>query len=262
MNIRILDTVHVETFNRVAEITLNRPKSLNSINMRMLLELEQVLEALRKVDDLSGVIITGGDRAFVAGADIAELMTMSAPDIAEFARSGHRLLDDLEAFPVPVLAAVNGFALGAGCELALACDLVYASDAAKFGLPEVKLGLIPGFGGCVRLPRKLGYAAAVEWILTGEIYNAQVAKDAGLVREVVSPEELLPRVREVAKTIAERAPLAVRAAKRVMIEGMRSGQAAASAVEQLSFAQLSGTKDAREGEEAFLDKRDPMFSGT
>ncbi len=257
-----LELVRVEVSERVAEVTINRPKALNALNRQVLTELDQVFKQLREERALAVVILTGaGDKAFVAGADVAEMSGMSAAEAVEFARSGHRLFDSIESFPTPVLAAVNGYALGGGCELALACDIIYASDNAKLGQPEVKLGIIPGFGGCVRLPRKIGLAAAAEWIYTGEIFNAQTALSLGLVREVLPPAGLLPRVREVAKLIAARAPLAVRAAKRVLVQGQGIHPAAAALIEQLSFGQLFNSKDAAEGTRAFVEKREPRFVG-
>ncbi|MBI5510137.1 MAG: enoyl-CoA hydratase/isomerase family protein [Deltaproteobacteria bacterium] len=256
------ETLKVDVAERVAEITIVRPKALNALNRQVVAELEAALEKLRALPALACVILTGqGEKAFIAGADIAEMSGMAPSAALEFARAGHRVLGLLESFPVPVLAAVNGFALGGGCEVALACDVVYASDNAKFGQPEVKLGLIPGFGGCVRLPRKIGLGAAAEWIFTGEIYNAVAAKEVGLVREVVPQAELLPKVRGIAKLIAMRAPLAVRAAKKAMVAGLSTNPEAAATIEQLSFGQMFNSKDAREGTKAFLDKRDPQFTG-
>ena len=262
MNLKALEFVKVETADHIAEVTLVRPKALNALNRQVVGELEHALDQLGRLETLRCLIITGqGEKAFIAGADIGEMSSMTPVEANEFARAGHRMLAAVEGFPVPVLAAVNGFALGGGCELALACDIVYASENAKFGQPEVKLGLIPGFGGCVRLPRKVGLSAAAEWIFTGEIYNAQTAKEMGLVREVLPLAELLPNVREVAKRIAQRAPLAVRAAKRVMVAGLATNPEAAAAIEQLAFSHLFTTKDAREGTKAFVDKRDPQFTG-
>lgn len=262
MNLKSLELVRVEMAQRVAEVTVARPKALNALNRQVLTELAYALDELRRIETLACMILTGhGDKAFIAGADIAEMSSMSAAEAAELSRTGHRLFDTLETFPVPVLAAVNGFALGGGNEIALACDIVYASQNAKFGQPEVKLGIIPGFGGCVRLPRKVGLSAAAEWIFTGEIYDAQAAKEIGLVREILPQAELLGRVREVAKAIAERAPLAVRAAKRAMVEGLATNRDAAAAIEQLSFSTLFNTQDMREGTKAFVEKRDPNFNG-
>jgi enoyl-CoA hydratase len=262
MNLKTLEFVKVDAAERVAEITISRPKALNALNSGVLNELEYVLSELTKVETLGCVIITGqGDKAFIAGADIGEMNAMTQAEADDFARVGHRVFAMLERFPVPVLAAVNGFALGGGCELALACDIIYAADNAKFGQPEVKLGLIPGFGGCVRLPRKLGLSAAAEWIFTGDIYNAQTAKELGLVREVMPLCDLLPKVRDIAKRITQRAPLAVRAAKRVMVAGLATNPEAAATIEHLAFAQLFVSKDAKEGTKAFVDKRDPQFTG-
>jgi enoyl-CoA hydratase len=262
MNLKSLDFVQVVTAERIAEITLIRPKALNSMNRQMMTEFEFALDELRLIESLACLIVTGdGDRAFVAGADIGEMAEMTSNEALEFARWGHRVLDNLETFPVPVLAAVNGYALGGGCEVALSCDVVFASDNAKFGQPEVKLGLIPGFGGCVRLPRKVGMSVAAQWIFTGEIFNAQQAKDAGLVSEVMSADLLMGRVREVAKIIARRSPRAVRAAKRVIVQGLGANPAAAASIEQLSFSHLFDSQDTREGCTAFLEKRDPNFTG-
>ncbi|MEZ4272963.1 MAG: enoyl-CoA hydratase-related protein [Myxococcota bacterium] len=162
---------------------------------------------------------------------------------------------------MPVLAAVNGFALGGGCELALACDVIYASSQAKFGQPEVKLGLIPGFGGAVRLPRKVGLAAASEWIYTGEIYSAEQAHAIGLVHQVLEPDALLPHVRKIAQSIAARGPLAVRAAKSVLQQGSKMGWEDAAELEREKFASMFNTEDMREGTGAFLEKRSAHFKG-
>ena len=262
MDIESLEFVRLARTEAGAELTLSRPKALNALNQQVLRELDLVLEELRHGDLPATLIITGdGDRAFVAGADIAEMAKMGSAEADELARLGHRVMDALEDFPAPTLAAVNGFALGGGCELALACDIIYASERAKFGQPEVKLGLIPGFGGTVRLPRKVGLAVASEWILTGEVYSAQVAKEVGLVREVVPPEQLMPRVREVAALIAKRGPLATRAAKRMLVRGLATLPDTAAAMERWSFARLFDTADMREGTQAFVEKREPTFKG-
>ncbi len=262
MDWQTLELVKVTIDGGIAEVTLTRPKALNAINRQLLAELRLALGELRQVEGLACVILTGaGEKAFVAGADIGEMAGMTPRQASEFARQGHHVLRSIEALPVPVIAAVNGFALGGGCELALACDLVYASDTAKFGQPEVKLGLIPGFGGCVRLPRKAGLGVAGEWIYTGEIYTAQAAKEAGVVVQIFPAAELLPKVRAIAQTIAKRAPLAVRAAKRALLEGLATTPETAGTIEQLSFAGLFATKDTREGCTAFVEKREPNFTG-
>lgn len=252
--------VKVEKAGGIAEVVIDRPKALNALNRQVLAELGAVFHGLQTDELLRCVILTGaGSKAFVAGADIAEMATLEPPEAEAFARQGHELFATIERLPVPVLAAVNGFALGGGCELVLACDIAYASENAKFGQPEVKLGLIPGFGGTVRLPRKIGYAAAAEWILAGDIHTAASARELGLVREICAPDGLMPRVREVAKTIASRAPLAVRAAKRAMLQGLAVDPASAGQLEQWAFGTLFSTQDLREGTRAFVEKREPAW---
>lgn len=258
-----LSAVSLEQIGGIATVTVNRPKALNAINSSVLQDLDTIFEHLSKDEALRCVILTGaGEKSFVAGADISEMADMS-PEAAEtFSAQGHQIFEKIEHLQVPVLAAVNGFCLGGGCELALACDIIYASDRAKFGQPEVKLGLIPGFGGAVRLPRKVGLAAATEWILTGDIYGAQEALQIGLVKTIVEGPKLLDHVRKIAETIASRAPVAVRRAKKVMVEGLQSTQAAAAKLEQESFGVLFATEDMREGTQAFLEKRAPQFKGS
>jgi enoyl-CoA hydratase len=258
-----LSVVTLENDNGVATITINRPKALNAINGQVLADLDVVLDALTSDDSLRCVILTGaGEKSFVAGADISEMADMSPEAAESFSARGHGIFEKIEHLPVPVLAAVNGFCLGGGCELALACDIIYASDKAKFGQPEVKLGLIPGFGGAVRLPRKVGLAAATEWVLTGDIYRADEAHRIGLVKTVVEGPELLAHVQKIASTIASRAPLAVRRAKKVMVQGLQSTQTQAAKLEQGSFGVLFATDDMREGTQAFMQKREPNFKGS
>jgi enoyl-CoA hydratase len=262
MELGSLETVKVKLADGVAEVVLSRPRALNALNRQVLLELERAFTALEREASLRCVIVTGeGDKAFVAGADIAEMSKLTPAEAEDFARLGHRVFALIERLPVPVLAAVNGYALGGGCELALACDVIYASERAQLGQPEVKLGLIPGFGGTVRLLRKVGLAAASEWIFTGEMISAEQAKAAGLVREVLKPEELLSTVREVAQKIAQRAPLAVRAAKRLLAVGNQADAGTSSQLEQQAFGALFASADMREGTAAFLEKRDPSFKG-
>ena len=248
------------TSGPVWEVTIARPKALNALNRQIFVELGRVIEDIGRDSNARCLIITGeGSKAFVAGADIAEMSSFNALEADAFAGLGQQTFSGLESLGIPVIAAVNGFALGGGCELAMACDIIYAAETAKFGQPEVKLGLMPGFGGTARLPRKIGLAAASQWIFTGDTYSAHVARDLGLVQGVFAADELLPQVREIAQSIAKRAPLAVRAAKRVMVQEADRG--IAQAMERWSFGQLFVSRDTREGTQAFLEKRDPNFRG-
>jgi enoyl-CoA hydratase len=243
----------------VAEICISRPKALNALNAQVLHELAAALTFLQEEPNLRCLIVHGaGDRAFVAGADIAAMSQMDAVQGAAFAKLGQQVFMQLELFAAPVLAAVQGFALGGGCELALACDAVYATTDAKFGQPEVKLGLLPGFGGTVRLPYKIGPGAAAEWIFTGDIYSASQAHALGLVQALVADGELLPFVRQKAQVIASRSPHAVRAAKQLLIA--RANTQAGMAFERVSFAHLFASGDTREGTAAFMQKREPHFA--
>jgi enoyl-CoA hydratase len=246
----------------VAEIEFDRPKALNALNGKLLDELQGVLDQLTQDQTLRCLILTGaGQRAFVAGADIAEMQDFSPSQAEAFSKRGHTVFDTLASLPVPVLAAVNGYALGGGCELALATDIIYASEKARFGQPEVKLGLLPGFGGCVRLVERIGQAAASEWIFTGDLYTANQAKEVGLVHNVFVHDELLSKVRQVAQTIASRAPLAVRAAKKVLRARLLQGHAASAKVEQGAFGEIFQSQDMRDGMAAFLDKTQVQFKG-
>ncbi len=246
----------------VGVATLNRPKALNALNSKTLLELLELLEDVRIEGVVRVLVVTGaGEKAFVAGADIAEMAQMEVPNARRFADLGHRVFQRLENLDVPTIAAVNGFALGGGCELALACDLVYASERARFGQPEVNLGLIPGFGGTQRLARRIGAMRAKEMIFTGEPCDAARAKEMGLVLEVLPPERLLPRVLEVARKIASRPVVALGQAKRAVQASANADTHTGSELERQAFALLFGTHDAREGVRAFLEKRAPEFKG-
>ncbi|MCU0683508.1 MAG: enoyl-CoA hydratase-related protein [Polyangiaceae bacterium] len=262
------ELVLVERDGALATLTLNRPDKLNALNAALIGELTDAFEALsREASPPRALVLTGaGEKAFAAGADIAAMTNLGAPAARAFAAAGHRLGEAIESAPFPVLAAVNGFALGGGCELALACDLIYASEKAKFGQPEVNLGVIPGFGGSQRLPRAVGPQKAREMIFTGASLDAAEAKRLGLVCEVFPPDELLARVREIAATIAKKGPLAITAAKRVMRAGADVPLPTANELEAQAFAALFGTAlfgsdDQREGMSAFLAKRPANFHG-
>ncbi len=257
-----MDFVKLELDGSVATITIDRPKALNALNPQVLSELAEAIAQVAADPALRALILTGaGEKAFVAGADIAAMAAFSMEDAQAFGALGHRVLDSLEALGVPVIAAVNGFALGGGSELALACDLIYASEKAKFGLPEVTLGVIPGFGGTQRLTRLVGRARARELIFTGELIDAAKAKEVGLALEVLAPEQLLPHCRKVAATIAKRGPLAVAKAKQVINAGVELSLVKGNELEQRAFADLFGSEDQKEGMAAFLAKRPAEFKG-
>ncbi|HEU4406944.1 MAG TPA: enoyl-CoA hydratase-related protein [Polyangiaceae bacterium] len=255
--------VLVERDGALVTLTLNRPDKLNALNATLIGELTDAFASLSaEASPPRALVLTGaGEKAFAAGADIAAMANLGAPAARAFAAAGHRLGEAIEAAPFAVLAAVNGFALGGGCELALACDLVYASEKAKFGQPEVNLGVIPGFGGTQRLPRAVGPQKAREMVLTGATIDAAEAKRVGLVCEVYPPAELLAKVRETAAVIAQKGPLAITAAKRVMRAGADVPLPTANELEAQAFAALFGSDDQREGMSAFLAKRPAHFHG-
>src|SRR5215467_1360796 len=256
------ENIRLDVDGPQATLTIDRPKSLNALNAATLRELEAALRALAQNEELRALIITGaGEKAFVAGADIAQMASLSTAQARQFSALGHRVLHMLEALSFPTIAAVNGFALGGGCEVALACDLIYASERARFGQPEVGLGVIPGFGGTQRLARAIGAMRAKEMIFTGEAVDAQTAKDIGLVLEVLAPDKLLAHCRSVAARIASKGPLAVAQAKRVIVDGADRDLRAGTDLERHAFSILFGTEDQSEGMRAFLGKRAPNFKG-
>lgn len=245
----------------VAVLTINRRRAMNALNDAVLDALGAHLDTLAATDGLRCVVLTGaGSKAFVAGADIAHMSQLGPRQALAFAEKGHRVLAALEALPVPVIAAVNGYCLGGGCELSLACDLVYASAKARFGQPEVKLGLIPGFGGTQRLARRIGAMRAAELIYTGRMIDADEARRIGLCLEVHPPEALMEAVMNRAREIAAQGPVAVRLAKRVGAFGLEAPLASANALEREAFANLFDSADAREGMTAFIEKRAAEFT--
>jgi enoyl-CoA hydratase len=254
------ETIRLDVSGSIALLTIDRPKALNALNAQALGELEQALKSIPALPEVRGLIITGaGDKAFVAGADISEMAELSTEAARQFSATGQRVLALLESLSIPTLAAVNGFALGGGCELALACDLVYAADNAKLGLPEVGLGVIPGFGGTQRLVRRLGRARAKELIFTGDRLDAARARDLGLVLDVLPPAKLLEHCRAVLARISKNGPLAVAQAKRVIELGADADQRVGCELEQQAFGALFGSADQREGMKAFMEKRAPSF---
>jgi enoyl-CoA hydratase len=246
----------------IVTITLNRPDKLNALDPTMVKELFGRVGELDADASVLVVILTGaGDKAFAAGADIAAMAEMSVAQAKDFSDLGHALGERIETAHFPVIGAINGFALGGGCELALACDFLYASDKAKMGQPEVNLGVIPGFGGTQRLARRVGIGRARELCLTGSIIGAEEALRIGLVNAVVPHAELLAKVTAVAETIAAKGPLAIRTCKRVMHRGQDVPLPVANELEATAFSALFGSADQREGMSAFLAKRPARFQG-
>jgi enoyl-CoA hydratase len=250
----------IENDGTIATLTLNRPDKLNALNEALLGELASAFQSFADKAPRA-VVVTGAGKAFSAGVDIGEMSTMSTVEAKRRADRGHALGALIESLPCPVIAAVNGFALGGGCELALACDFIYAADSAKFGQPEVNLGVIPGFGGTQRLARRVGIGRARELVYTGEIIAADKALAIGLVNAVVPKDELLTRVRAVADQIASKGPIAVAQAKRAMLRGVDADLPVANELEAQAFAMLFGSDDQKEGMKAFVEKRKPEFVG-
>ena len=243
-------------------MTVNRPKVLNALNTPTWKDLRIAFEDARDDAAVRGVILTGaGDKAFVAGADLSELAHASAIDAERSSSSGQEVLNLVENLGKPVIAAINGFALGGGCETAMACTIRIAVEHAKFGQPEVKLGLLPGGGGTQRLPRLVGKGRALQLILSGEIISAQEAWRIGLVNEVVAAAYLIPRAEAILKTIASNAPIAVKLSLEAVNKGLDTGQSEGFALEASYFGLCAGTDDKKEGTSAFLEKRAPKFLG-
>jgi enoyl-CoA hydratase len=256
-----MPTVKREQRGAVALLTLNRPEALNALDVATLEALEAEIAAVAADTALRALVVTGEGRAFVAGADIAAMQPMSATEAGAFSRLGQRTFAALEALALPTIAAVNGYALGGGCELALACDWIYASERARFGQPEVKLGILPGFGGTSRLLRRVGAAWAKEIVLGGEPIDAETALRIGLANRVFAPDALLDAAVAAGESAAANGPLAVAAAKRVMHEGQDADARVAEALEREAFAAAFASDDRAEGMAAFLAKRAPAFRG-
>lgn len=253
----------VETKDRIAFLTINRPKALNALNRKTLDALERAFSWLREDDGVGVVILSGaGKKAFVAGADVKELAQIKdASHAREYALKGQALFEVIENFPKPVIAAINGFALGGGCELALACHIRVAIEEARLGQPEVKLGIPPGYGGTQRLTRLAGKAVAMELVLSGKMISANEALRVGLVNRVVPRQELIPCCQALAKTILANAPLAVRYSMEAIQKGQQMPLREALLLEATLFALSFSTQDAREGMRAFAEKRKPRFRG-
>jgi enoyl-CoA hydratase/carnithine racemase len=246
----------------IAYVTVNRPKALNALNAATMDELRAVFTEIKNDKNVRVVILTGaGEKAFIAGADIGEIARLDAESGKEFARRGQSVFSQIENLGKPVIACINGFALGGGCEIALACTMRLASDNAKLGQPEVKLGVIPGFGGSQRLPRLVGKGHANELLLTGEMISAQEALRIGLVNEVTAPADLIPHAEAIAAKIIANAPLAVEYTLQAVNEGVEMPLAEGLECEAELFGKSCGTDDKKEGTAAFLEKRKAEFKG-
>jgi enoyl-CoA hydratase/carnithine racemase len=246
----------------IAYVTINRPKVLNALNTPTWKDLQTAFEDARDDAAVRGVILTGtGDKAFVAGADISELSRVTAFEAEQSSRFGQEILDLIESLGKPVIAAVNGFALGGGCETAMACTIRIAVETAKFGQPEVALGLVPGGGGTQRLPRLVGKGRALQLILSGEMISAQEALRIGLVNEIVSPAVLITRAETILQKIASNAPIAVKFALEAVNKGLETSQSEGLLLEASYFGLCAATEDKKEGTTAFLEKRPPQFQG-
>ena len=257
-----LENVLYEKKGAIAYVTLNRPKVLNALNQRTWQDLRAAFEDARDDADVRGVILTGaGDKAFIAGADISELAQVTAVQAERSSTYGQEVLNLIENLGKPVVAAINGFALGGGCETAMACTIRLATESARFGQPEVKLGVPPGGGGTQRLPRLVGKGRALQLILSGEIISAQEAYRIGLVNEVVAAADLIPRAEAILKQINANAPLAVRCSLEAVNKGVETSLTEGLALEASFFGLCAGTEDKQEGTRAFLEKRIPQFQG-
>ena len=253
-------TLLVEIDNGICIITINRPDKLNALNKEVFDDLNAAIDDVYKNPEIRSVVITGaGNKAFVAGADISEFLELDLSEATELSARGHKVFDKIENSPKPIVAAVNGFALGGGCELALACHFIYASENAKFGQPEVNLGLIPGYGGTQRLTQLVGRNLAMELLMSGNMISAKEAMDNGVVNKVFSAEELLPKTKEILSLIQSKAPIAV--SKVIECVNNFDHTQQGYDLEIKKFGECFATEDAKEGASAFLEKRKPNFKG-
>lgn len=256
------EVVKLEKIEKILIIKISRVEALNALNKEVLKSLDEALEKAREDVEIGGIIITGeGEKAFVAGADIKEFSNYTPNQAKIMSEEGQKLFSKIENFKKPVLAAVNGFALGGGCELAMSCHIRIASKNAKFGQPEVNLGIIPGYGGTQRLPRLIGMGRALELILTGKMIDAEEAYRIGLVNKVVEPQELLEEAKKILNQIIEKAPIALELALKSVISGMEMSKEDGLKLEAANFALSFSTEDMKEGVSAFLEKRKPVFKG-
>lgn len=251
-----------ESENGIGIVTINRPKALNALNAATIYELDRMFDELAKDDTVKAVILTGsGQKSFVAGADITEMQAMSAIKGRNWGKLAQAVFNKIENLPKPVIAAVNGYALGGGCEISMACDIRIAAENAKFGQPEVSLGIPPGFGGTQRLPRLVGKGRAKELLFTGDMIDAEEAYRIGLANKVVASEELMETAKAMAQKIMSRAPIAVQVCKAAVNEGMDTDLESGVAYEAEVFGLCFATEDQKEGMTAFVEKRKAVFTG-
>jgi len=256
------ENILLDKKNSIAYVTVNRPKVLNALNMATMEELRTAFTDIKNDSSIRVAVLTGsGEKAFIAGADIGELSKHDAMSGKEYTHKGQSVLDLIENLGKPVIACINGFALGGGCELAMACTMRLASQTAKLGQPEVKLGIIPGYGGTQRLPRLVGKGVAMQLVLTGETISAQEAHRIGLVNEVTAPADLIPRAEAIAQKIIANAPLAIQYAMEAVNHGLDLTQAEGLYLEATLFGVCCATEDKTEGTTAFLEKRAAQFKG-
>jgi len=257
------ENILFEVNNGIGVLTFNRPKALNALNPKTLEEVSEVVDRVRSLDAIRVLVLTGaGEKAFVAGADISEFPKMNPLQARIFAEKGQEVFFKLEQLPKPVIACVNGFALGGGCEIAMSCDFIYAAENARFGQPEVNLGLLPGFGGTQRLARLVGRSVAKELCMTGDMIDARQAKEIGLVTRVFPAERLVEETMKIATTLASKGPAVLRSIKQVINRGMDVDLRSACALEAEAFGVSFAGSDAKEGVSAFLEKRKPEFTGS
>ncbi|MCK9254247.1 MAG: crotonase [Bacteroidales bacterium] len=251
--------IEVQINESSAQITMNRPQALNALNSQVFVELNSALDEIEKNDNLRALIITGNGKAFVAGADIGEMSEMNEEQAYNFAKTGHDTFNRIANLKIPVIAAINGFALGGGCEFAMACDIRIANTFAKFGQPEVNLGLIPGYCGTQRLSRIIGLSNALHLLLTADMIDANEALRLGLVQKVTEPEDLLNEANKIVSKITSKGKLAIEKAKEVTVKGINMDFDSASKLEVEEFSKLFGKPESKEGMTAFLEKRKPNW---